>query len=287
MTPSQPMKQLPWPEKAWLMYGTAWKKERTAALVETALKHGFVAIDTANQPKHYQEELVGQALKKFWTEFSMAGGDRDSILLQTKFTPVDGQDKRVPYDTKADIYTQVRQSFQSSLTHLHTSYVDSYLLHGPYHHPDLGAEDFEVWRTFEALHAEGAARRIGISNVNALQLATLIEKSTTKPMVVQNRCFARDGWDKAVRKLCEQHGIVYQGFSLLTANPEVLADPFVNKLAARLKVSTAQIVFRFAHQIGMVPLTGTTNAEHMRADVDAIELVLTKEEMQKMEAVAI
>lgn len=276
-----------WPEKAWLMYGTAWKKDDTTRLVEMALKHGFLAVDTANQAKHYQEALVGEALKKFWAEFKDAGGDRESLLLQTKFTSVDGQDSRLPYDRKASLPTQVRQSFESSLEHLHTDYLDSYLLHGPYNHPGLGEEDFEVWATMEALYSEGKTKRIGISNVNAEQLTALIKNTSTKPMVVQNRCFARFGWDKEVRTICQKNGIVYQGFSLLTANPEVLADPFVNKLAARLKVSTAQIIFRFAHQVGMVPLTGTSSAEHMRADIDSIELVLTNDEMQKIENASI
>jgi len=42
-----------------LMYGTAWKKEKTAELVSLALKCGFRGIDTACQPKHYNEPGVG------------------------------------------------------------------------------------------------------------------------------------------------------------------------------------------------------------------------------------
>ncbi len=46
------------------IYGTAWKEESSAHLVELALKSGFRAIDTANQAKHYSEALVGEALLK-------------------------------------------------------------------------------------------------------------------------------------------------------------------------------------------------------------------------------
>ena len=42
------------------------------------------------------------------------------------------------------------------------------------------------------------------------------------PAFVQNRCYARLGWDRVVRQFCRAHNIVYQGFSLLTANQEVL-----------------------------------------------------------------
>src|SRR6185436_13642708 len=113
------------------IYGTAWKKDATTELVRKAVKAGFRAIDTANQAKHYSEALVGEALAALARE----GIHRDSLWLQTKFTSVSGQDERLPYDPQADITTQVQQSFESSLKHLGTDRVDSYLLHGPYSFP--------------------------------------------------------------------------------------------------------------------------------------------------------
>lgn len=71
-----------------LIYGTAWKKERTADLVIQAIKAGFCGIDTACQPKHYNESLVGEALVKLGKH----NISRDSLFLQTKFTPLSGQD---------------------------------------------------------------------------------------------------------------------------------------------------------------------------------------------------
>src|SRR5262245_11191443 len=121
------------------IYGTAWKKEATSELVKMAVKAGFTAIDTANQPKHYVEPQVGDALKALQAE----GFSRDSLWVQTKFTPLNGQDHRVPYDPQAPLEAQVRQSFESSLRNLSTDYVDSYLLHGPYSYPALGDEDWE------------------------------------------------------------------------------------------------------------------------------------------------
>ena len=108
------------------MYGTAWKKDATTALVQQAVAAGFTAIDTANQLIHYQEALVGEAL----LELTKQGTPRERLLIQTKFTPVNGQDHRTPYDAQADLTTQVKQSFDSSLAHLHTDYLDSYVLHG-------------------------------------------------------------------------------------------------------------------------------------------------------------
>jgi diketogulonate reductase-like aldo/keto reductase len=265
------------------MYGTAWKKEATTQLVVQAVEAGFTAIDTANQLIHYDEARVGEAL----LQLTGQGITRDKLFLQTKFTPVNGQDHRTPYDVNASITTQVNQSFESSLAHLHTDHLDSYVLHGPYHRQGLGPEDWEVWRTLEALYDAGRTKMIGISNVTAEQLTLLCERARHKPMVVQNRCYAAFGWDKAVREICRAHHVVYEGFSLLTANREVFVEPDVRAMAARYGVGLAQIVFRFAMQIGMLPLTGTTNPQHMKEDLQSDRFSLTPDELQRIETIGL
>jgi diketogulonate reductase-like aldo/keto reductase len=267
------------------MYGTAWKKEATAKLVQQAVEAGFKAIDTANQFIHYQEKLVGDAL----LSLQQKGVNRESLYLQTKFTSVGGQGRspEIPYDTGAPLALQVKQSMDSSLIHLHTDYLDSYLLHGPYSRNGLGSQDWEVWTAIEELQKAGKTRSIGISNVTAEQLTQLCSKATIKPLFVQNRCYAVQGWDAEVREICRTHNIVYQGFSLLTANPDVLTSQVVRTAASRLKVAPAQIIFRFAMQVGMLPLTGTTNPQHMKEDLLAHSIELTPGEVEQIEKVAL
>ena len=265
------------------MYGTAWKKDATTQLVQLAVAAGFRAIDTANQLIHYDEARVGEAL----LQLAGQGIAREALFVQTKFTPVNGQDHRTPYDANAGIATQVNQSFESSLAHLRTDYLDSYVLHGPYYRRGLGPEDWEVWAAIESLYDAGRTKMIGISNVTAEQLTLLCERARHKPMVVQNRCYAAFGWDKAVREICRTHHIIYQGFSLLTANREVFIEPDVRAMAARYGVGPAQIVFRFAMQIGMLPLTGTTNPQHMREDLQSDKFSLAPEELQRLETVGL
>src|SRR5438093_4709771 len=183
------------------MYGNGWKKEATARLVQSAVAAGFTAIDTANQLIHYQEALVGEALQAL----AKQGVTRDRLFLQTKFTPVNGQDHRTPYDASADLATQVRQSFDSSLTHLRTDYLDSYVLHGPYSRRGLGNADREVWAAMEGLYHSGKTKMIGISNVTAEQLTQLCEQANVKPMVVQNRCYAALGLEQGVREIWKAH----------------------------------------------------------------------------------
>ena len=264
------------------MYGTAWKEDATAHLVQLAVASGFRAIDTANQLIHYREALVGEAL----LALDQQGIKRESLFLQTKFTPVNGQDHRTPYDASAGLTSQVQQSFDSSLAHLHTAYVDSYVLHGPYSRWGLGESDREVWAAMEELYQSGKTKMIGISNVTAAQLTQLCEEARTKPMVVQNRCYAALGWDREVRAICQTHGIIYQGFSLLTANRDVLVDPDVHAIAKRVGIGPAQVIFCFAMQIGMLPLTGTTSEQHMKEDLQAQQLTLLPEEIQLIESIA-
>ncbi len=258
-----------------LMYGTAWKEERTETLTACALACGFRAIDTANQRKHYFEAGVGDAVRAAIAEGRIT---REQLFLQTKFTHRRGQDERLPYDPDADLATQVRQSIDSSMEHLGVARIDSYVLHGPSRGYGLSEGDWQVWRAMEEAAADGRVGLLGVSNVSFEQLVLLLEGAATPPAFVQNRCFARDGWDADVRALCRQHDIVYQGFSLLTANQRELGSPRVAAIARRHHKTLPQIVFRFALELGMLPLTGTSREDHMRDDLDIFDFSLSDDE---------
>lgn len=265
------------------IYGTAWKEERTEALTRLALSKGFSGIDTANQRKHYLETAVGSALG---AELGRSVSAREDVFVQTKFTYLRGQDQRLPYDRDADVRTQVLQSFESSLAHLGTTYIDSYLLHGPTHTRGLSDADREVWRAMESLHDAGKVRLLGVSNVSREQLEAFFQFARIKPAFVQNRCYASRAWDRDVRGFANAHGIGYQGFSLLTANSRELTSPLVERIRTRLQVSTPELVFAFALRLGMFPLTGTSNPEHMLADLRSFELELREEEVTALEQLA-
>ncbi|HEY1552193.1 MAG TPA: aldo/keto reductase [Kofleriaceae bacterium] len=255
-----------------MFYGTAWKESRTTMLVEQALAAGFVAIDTANQRKHYDEVAVGRAI---------AAVPRDRLFVQTKFTHVAGQDERLPYDANAPVETQVAQSFETSLEHLQTDRIDSVVLHGPSQRIGLHADDVAAWRGIEALRVP----LIGASNVTAEQVEALVAIARVPPAFVQNRCYASRGWDRDVRAVCARHGIAYQGFSLLTANRDVVQhDRDVRAIAQRYGVTTAQLIFAFARRLGMIALTGTTSTEHMSQDLASLTLELDPRDVEVLEA---
>ncbi len=265
------------------LYGTAWKEDETQRLTELALQQGFRGIDTANQRRHYHEAAVGQAIsaaiKKGWVA-------RDELFLQTKFTFRNGQDHRLPYDPTVPIPIQVEQSFASSLEHLATKIIDSYLLHGPTQRVGLAPADWAAWRAMEAIHDSGRARWLGVSNVTLEQLQCLCDEARVRPRFVQNRCYAVRSWDRRVREFCAANDLIYQGFSLLTANREAMARPELAQIARRHGRTASQVIFRFALDVGMLPLTGTSDADHMRADLDVFDFRLEPDEVERIEHLA-
>ena len=265
------------------LYGTAWKEERTAALTELALRSGFRGIDTANQRRHYFEAGVGQGLAAAYRAGIVS---REDLFLQTKFTYQAGQDHRLPYDPAADLSTQVAQSVASSLDHLGTDHLDSYVLHGPASGHEWTAHDSEVWAAMARERDAGRVRVLGVSNVSLRHLQQLVASGAEPPAFVQNRCFARVGWDWEVRQFCAARDIVYQGFSLLTANVDALRHPLIGGIAARHQATLAQVVFRFAQAIGILPLTGTSDAAHMQQDLASHGLSLSPDEIAAIESVA-
>ena len=265
------------------LYGTAWKEDRTAALTELAIRTGFRGIDTANQRKHYFEAAVGEGLAAAYRAGVVTRAD---LFLQTKFTSQPGQDERLPYDPGASLSKQVEQSMASSLEHLGTDYVDSYVMHGPFTRYEWTDNDAEVWEAMIRERNAGRTRLLGMSNVSLEQLERTEEAHAEGPAFVQNRCYARLGWDRDVRAFCRDREIIYQGFSLLTANKDVVHHPAVARMAMRADATINQVVFAFARTVGMLPLTGTSSAEHMQEDLASLDITLSQDTLRDIESLA-
>ena len=262
-----------------LLYGTAWKKERTQALVEQAVRCGFRGIDTACQPRHYFEPGVGAALQALAAE----GIARGSLYVQTKFTPAEGQDpQNIPYDPAAPLALQVERSFAVSCANLHTDYLDAYILHSPLF---PSARLMQVWRAMEAIARAGGALRLGVSNCYDLRtLERLYGEAEVKPAVLQNRFYADTGYDVGLRAFCDANGIVYQSFWSLTANPRLLGSDTVVRAAMARRVAPPQILYAYLMAKGIVPLDGTTSETHMKADLTVETIALTPKEIAAIDA---
>jgi diketogulonate reductase-like aldo/keto reductase len=264
-----------------IIYGTAWKKEKTTEYVIQAILTGFRGVDTACQPKHYREDLVGDAIVELYKNHNIT---RDQIFLQTKFTSLDGQDpKNIPYDKSAKLEDQVNQSLEKSLKNLKTDYIDSYVMHSPMR---TFEETMTVWKIFEAFVKSGKVKQIGISNIYSLrELMKIFKTAEIKPAVIQNRFYYQSNYDKGIRNFCSENGIIYQSFWTLTANDYIINSGLVDKLAREKNYTHEQIFFKYVMQLGIVPLIGTTSLNHMKDDLDVLNMEdLTEEEMDGINA---
>ena len=260
-----------------MIYGTAWKKENTTDLVCQALLQGFKAVDTACQPKHYREDLVGLGLLKAYEN----GIKREDIFIQTKFTPIDGQDKsNMPYLESDEIEVQVEKSFQTSKRNLKTNFIDSYILHSPVF---PGSKLQKVWEKMQEFYDKKEVGALGISNCYEIDtLKFLYKNAKVKPSIVQNRFYAQSGYDKDIRNFCLEKGIIYESFWSLTANPHILSSELLRNLANKYEKGVVEIFYRFLNHINIVPLNGTTSSIHMIEDLKIGEFELLSNEIDSI-----
>ncbi|KAH8690668.1 NADP-dependent oxidoreductase domain-containing protein [Talaromyces proteolyticus] len=274
-----------------IIYGTAFKFDNSAKLVEAALKAGFRGIDTAGSNTAYRENLVGDGIAA-----AIASGDlkREDLYIQTKFSPFkEGKDPALyPYDITAGIPEQVEQSVSSSLRNLRTSYIDCLILHSLY--PNI-EDSITAWRAMEGFVSAGTVRSLGLSNTDAESLRQIYESATVKPRVVQNR-FTEDtaaapnpkmpanlpypqvAFDRDVREVCEGWGIVYTPWGLLWGNPSLLDDPeLFEKIGREIGVSKQVACFasmlRLSKGCKIKILCGTTKEERMYETLDGLRRV--------------
>jgi diketogulonate reductase-like aldo/keto reductase len=253
-----------------MIYGTAWKKEFTKDFVVQAIQNGFRAIDTACQPKHYNEALVGEGLKKAMDKFEL---HRDELFIQTKFTPYPGQDPRdVPYNPNDPIEKQVEDSVKKSLENLQVDFIDSLLIHSPITpHIDM----LKAWRVMEMLVLDGKVGQIGVSNYyNAEFFRYFCSDVLLKPSIVQNRFYKQTNYDIELREYTKFHNIEYQSFWSLTANKSHFTTQYFKNIVDKYDRTPEQIFYRFLTQIGITPLNGTTSAQHMLEDLSIFDFEL-------------
>ncbi|KAH6695857.1 aldo/keto reductase [Leptodontidium sp. MPI-SDFR-AT-0119] len=270
-----------------IIYGTAFKFEKTAPLVEAALKAGFRAIDTAGAKGAYREALVGEGIAA-----AIAGGvcTREELYIQTKFSPYKtGKDPLLyPYDTTSPIASQVIESVTSSLVNLGTEYIDCLVLHSIY--PSM-AETLVAYRAMESLTPD-KVRSLGLSNIDLISLRHIYETATVKPVTVQNR-FTRDTtpnpiftpglphplvpWDRDVRAYCHEMGIAYAPWGMLWGSLDNLDGKgrILEEFGKRVGVSREIACFAALRALGgwVSPLCGTKDEGRMRDTLMGLEMI--------------
>ncbi|KAK2589792.1 hypothetical protein QQS21_012527 [Conoideocrella luteorostrata] len=254
-----------------LVYGTAWKRERTADLVYAALKAGFRGIDTAAQPKHYDEHGVAAGMKRAVAEGIIK---RQDVFVQTKFTAPDGQNHLAPYDLDAPLAHKIHQSVQSSLQNFtidgQEPYLDSLVLHSPM---DTLQDTMTVWKILES-YTPHKIHNLGISNTTLQVVEVLYGNMAVKPSVVQNRFYDGTQWEVDIRAYCREKGIVFQSFWTLTSNPQLVKSQPVKLVSQKAGVKVPAAYYALVVGLeGLTVLDGTTKELHMREDLEGLEKV--------------
>ncbi|KAM5355658.1 hypothetical protein ACJ41O_002304 [Fusarium nematophilum] len=256
-----------------LIYGTAWKKELSSDLVYAAIKHGFRGIDTAGQPKHYNEKGVGQGVQRAIRDGLIT---RDALFIQTKFSPPGNQDENAPYDLDAPLVDKVHQSVQSSLRFFaiegQEPYLDSVLLHSPLQTIE---DTITAWKALET-YVPHQIRNLGISNTTLSILQALNDAATVKPNVVQNRFYRDTMYETDLRAYCREQGILFQSFWTLSANPRLSVSKPVKTVAEKAGVPPVPAYYALVLGLeGVTILDGTTTERHMKDDLEGIQKVGT------------
>lgn len=240
-----------------------WKTpvDETATMVQTALKNGYVLLDTAKQ--YGNEAGVGKGIQAAIKDGQTT---RNQIFLTTKIFNGDQGD-----------YDKVRQGFEGQLKALQTDHVDLLLEHWP-----VNGKYNETWKAMEAILKDGQARAIGVCNFNVGRMMDLMDHADVMPAVNQIE-FNPHIMQPAIVKFCRQEGIHLEAWSPL-GNGKLLANETIVKIAASHDKTPAQIELRWGLQHGFIEIPKTTHEKRMQENADVFDFQLSALEMAQIDA---
>jgi len=221
-----------------------------------ALQAGYRHIDTAQA--YMNEREVGLAIRD-------SGVPREELFIATKISD-------------PNEFAVLEQRLEAQLLALGTDYLDMYMLHSP---GDRAGREL-AWRTLEGMHGRGKVRSLGISNFGVGELQELLEFAKVKPVYVQNKFSVYNPGEQQVGSVpflpfARENSIQVMGYSVINPWPFMLPpmdDPHIKALAARYGRSPAQVLHRWALQLGVavIPKSATAARIHENAQLFDFEL---------------
>eukprot|EP00746_Dinoflagellata_sp_MGD_P000897 gnl/MRDRNA2_/MRDRNA2_101667_c0_seq1.p1 gnl/MRDRNA2_/MRDRNA2_101667_c0~~gnl/MRDRNA2_/MRDRNA2_101667_c0_seq1.p1 ORF type:complete len:640 (+),score=96.83 gnl/MRDRNA2_/MRDRNA2_101667_c0_seq1:53-1972(+) len=252
-----------------LIYTIPWKQEPIEDLVISAVEAGFRGLDTAGQP------AVGSALALLLA----SGITRESLYVQIKLDPKYAGE----LNPGIPITKQVELLILSLLSNLGLEYADCLVLDSPYPEHE---QTMNAWSAMEDAVQKGLAKQLGVSRVVSLsQLRRIYADAKTKPAVVQQRFFAEASYERDVRSWCAETSVHFQAFGTLSANKRAIMSDNMQRLAAKFGVKPHVFFLRFVMGLGIVPVIGTTNTEHMKEDLSAGGVPLEPQDIEVIDSV--
>ena len=220
--------------------------------VVDALACGYCMIDTAQA--YMNECAVGRGIKR-------SGVAREDIFISTKIWASQ-------YLTEGTV--------EKGLELLGTDYIDLMFIHQP-------AGDFMAgYRKLEKAYKEGKIKSIGISNFQGAALKKLLEECEIKPHVIQMEAHPYYRDEETIAALAPCGCCVMAWYPLGHGDHALLEEPVVKELAEKYGKSTAQVILRWHTQVGNIVIPGSTNPEHIKANLNIFDFELTEEEMKQM-----
>jgi diketogulonate reductase-like aldo/keto reductase len=248
--------------------------------VLTALKVGFRHFDCAE--RYRNEHVVGEALQE---AFAAGVVQRQDLFITTKLWNTNHRPERV------------KPAFEASCGRLQVDYIDCYLIHTPFAFQagddqdprdehgqviyDSGVTLIETWHALEGLVDSGRCKSIGLSDVTLKTLREIVAVARIKPAVVQVESHPYlPEWE--MLEFCQEHGIVLLAFAPLGHNmePNLLDDPVITAIAARLGKTPAQVALAWAVQRGTAFLTTSKTPHRIEENFDIS--ALPEEAMREM-----
>jgi aryl-alcohol dehydrogenase-like predicted oxidoreductase len=250
------------------IWGPPDDPEAARSLLRRVVELGVNLIDTADSyGPEVSENLIAAALHPY----------PDGLVIATKGGLTRTGPGRWPRDGRPE---HLREACEGSLRRLKVDRIDLYQLHSP----DSEVPYEDSVGTLKELQDEGKIRHIGISNVSAEQLEQA--RGLVDVVTVQNRYNLTDRSSEDVLDACEEAGIGFiPWFPLATGS---LAEPSgpLEEVAHAHDATPGQVALAWllARSQGMLPIPGTSSAEHLEENVEAQRLTLSDEERDAIAA---
>uniref|UniRef100_A0A7S2UFQ8 NADP-dependent oxidoreductase domain-containing protein n=1 Tax=Attheya septentrionalis TaxID=420275 RepID=A0A7S2UFQ8_9STRA len=299
-------------ERSTIAYGTRGHALDTHLYVQQAIDAGFRQIVTSGYHRKHYEAGVGVG----WTHANNTASTisthvthttthtsstpsipirRSDLYLQTMFVPhavVDYQNyndtdpfQQIPSphvagDNTNTIEEQVERSIQQSLLNLKTDYLDAVLYHQQQNRLQPYEDMLRAWRVLEGDVMDGTIRHLGMSNCHDPDyLRRLVKQDAkVKPTIVQNRFHRNRGLDVSMWAVWDELQVEQrQCFWVLTGNRFAwLQNAEWIQLAESKQLTGAQLMFAFLLSLGLTPLMGPHQLQHMQDDLDIANMYIQK-----------
>lgn len=226
-----------------------------------AIRNGYRLIDSA--VNYGNEEAVGEAVRR-------AGASRSTLRITSKLP---GRDHR---------FDDALRAIEGSLHRAQLDYYDLYLIHWP--NPIQGLY-VEAWKALLEARNRGLVRSVGVSNFLPEHLDRIIGQTGVVPSV--NQVELHPYFPQAAQLAFNRSlGIVTESWSPLGRAHELVEERVLQDVAARVRRSVPQVILRWHHQLGAIPIPKATSDARQAENLAIFDFDLSPADMAAIGSLA-